>query len=81
MPWKDPWNWFPFLLAVGTEPHFNLQRILEALVIAGVTGAIVMWGTQQVLEERISSLQRDVQSIQTDVQQLRRDVYVPRGGR
>ena len=48
--------------------------LLIALVVAG--GSV--WGTVQVLGERLGYLTREVQHLRDDVQEMRRDLYSPR---
>lgn len=46
-------EWMPFILATGQQIHLSLARILEALIIALVTGGIALWGANLVLETKI----------------------------
>ena len=58
----------------------NLQRILEALIIAGITAAVVMYASIQVLGTRIDNMQKDVQRIEQSVNRINNDFYTPANG-
>lgn len=53
----DGVEWMPFILATGQQVHLSIARILEALIIAAVTGGVVLWGSYQVLKAEIDQLQ------------------------
>ena len=83
---KDP-SWLhllPFVLHTGQSQKLSVQRIAEAVIIAGITAGVVMYAGQQVLTERLSGLKSEVQSmskrvgdVDRKVEQLRSDLYVP----
>lgn len=83
---KDP-NWLgllPFMLHTGQSQKLSMQRIAEAVIIAGITAGVVMYAGQQVLAERLSGVSMEVQGVKQSVkdvdrkvEQLRRDLYVP----
>ena len=71
MPWRNPdiWQWVPFVgLAVGTKNSYHpvIVRLLEA----GIIGAVVTWGTVQVLGNDIAWIKSTMQQ-QTQQQNVR----------
>lgn len=48
-------EWIPFILAAGNQIHLSIARIVEALIIAAVTGGIVLYGSTKMLETKIDS--------------------------
>lgn len=54
------------------------QGVIEAIVIALITGAASSLVTVKVLERDIAALQTDVSRIHADLDKLRDDVYIPR---
>jgi hypothetical protein len=73
----------PFMIAgvAGAGVKMNYTRIFEALVIAGVTGAISVYATTKVLENDIEHIKQGHVYIMQQVDQLRKDLYVPRGSK
>jgi hypothetical protein len=72
----------PFMIAgVAGGVKMNYTRIFEALVIAGVTGAISVYATTKVLENDIEHIKQGHVYIMQQVDQLRKDLYVPRGSK
>jgi hypothetical protein len=54
----------------GTKwPH--LIRIIEAIVIAGVTGLVAMYGASAKLEATVGHLCDSIKEVKTDVKDLR----------
>lgn len=54
------------------------QGVIEALVIALVTGAASSFVTVKVLERDIVALREDVAEMKQDLDRIKSDVYVPR---
>lgn len=54
------------------------QGVIEALIIAMVTGAASSFVTVKVLERDIVALREDVTEMKQDLEKIRGDVYVPR---
>ena len=83
---KDP-NWLniiPFMLTAGQTQKLSVQRITEAVIIAGITAGVVMYTTQQVIAERLEGVRKDVQRVEqkvnivdTKVERIRDDLYIP----
>lgn len=46
----------PFILAVGQTNKINTTRVLESLIIAGITGGIVMYGAQAKLDAQMTEM-------------------------
>lgn len=84
---KDPSNWLnliPFMLHTGQTQKLSMQRIAEAVIIAGITAGVVMYSTQQVIAERLEGVRKDVQRVEqkvnvvdTKVERIRDDLYAP----
>lgn len=83
---KDP-SWLsliPFMLHTGQTQRISLQRVAEAIIIAGITAGAVMYTVQQVLVERLEWVRSDMQTVKQDikdvdrkVERLRADLYKP----
>ena len=70
----------PFLLSTGApQPRWNVQRFLEALIIAAATAGVSMYAVQERLSVEISHLNSSVQELKSEVRRIQSDVYVPRG--
>jgi hypothetical protein len=61
----------PFMLAtrratdgIALPAKLNLTRVLEALIIAGVTGAISMYGMQLKQESQMSEIKYEIAQLQ-----------------
>jgi hypothetical protein len=84
---KDPSNWLdliPFMLRAGQTQKLSMQRIAEAVIIAGITAGVVMYSTQQVIAERLEGVRKDVQRVEqkvnvvdSKVERIRSDLYAP----
>ena len=71
-------NWIPFTLSEGqAQPKMNIQRLIEALLIAAITGGIAMFATVQVLDTRLQNMQRDMQRLEQSVNRINNDFYQP----
>lgn len=70
-------NYVPFVgLAINGDNPKNrpiLTRLLEAVII----GAVAMYGTTKVLEERIENIARTQLEIKQEIRQIRNDFYRP----
>ena len=67
---------FPFLVAAAGGAQINTTRIVEALLIAALTGG----GTYSALKSDIDHLRDQQAQMRDDLRQLRQDLYVPRSG-
>lgn len=75
---EDLEKFVPFICAAGSQqPHWNIQRIVEAVIIAAIAGGMSVWATQQVLTERISGMERSLTKVEKKVDQMQRDLYRP----
>lgn len=71
-------NFIPFTLAEGqAQPKMNIQRIIEALLIAAITAGVAMYASMQVLDTRLQNMQNDVQRLEQSVKEMQRDLYRP----
>jgi uncharacterized membrane protein YidH (DUF202 family) len=71
----------PFMAITGVNrSHWHVQRIVEALIIAGIAGGVSVWGTQQYMDAKIGMIEQQLYEVKADIQQMRDDFYVPRFG-
>lgn len=77
---KELGEWVPFMASAALPPggKWNGQRIVEALIIAGITGGVATYSTQQVMQEKMATLTKEVREVKAEVYQIRQDFYVPR---
>lgn len=57
----------------------SVTRVIEAILIGGLTAAIIHIFSLPRFEERIETNTRTIVELRSEVAQLRRDLYVPRG--
>jgi hypothetical protein len=62
----------------STRSQVFAVRVTEAVVIAIVAASLSVWGTTQVLSERMNNMQRSLDKVESKVEQIYRDVYAPR---
>ena len=68
----------PFMISAGQKPpNMNTPRILEQIIAAAIIGAIVLYGTVQMLGSDIKALQKDIQRIERNQNKLYSDFYQP----
>ena len=66
---------YPFVLGVtGGGPKLNAQRIIEALIIAGVVGGITLYGNNAILSTKIEAIQASTDRIEAAQHQAQRDM-------
>lgn len=61
----------PFALATGKQPSWNLQRILEALVIALLTSYATMYAVQKQMETDIANIRASIAEIKSEGRDMR----------
>lgn len=61
----------PFALATGKQPSWNLQRILEALVIALLTSYATMYAVQKQMEVDIANIRASIAEIKSEGRDMR----------
>ena len=75
-------DYFPFILHVKALPcgeyRMDIKSIVQALIIAGVTSSIVMYGQQKSTAVQLEALANDVGEIKQNQKQIMRDFYAPR---
>ena len=49
-------DFIPFVLAAGNHIRLSPARILEAVIIAGVTGGVVLYGANMVLSTKVDQI-------------------------
>lgn len=71
----DRFAFLPFMLAT-TIPgaKVNVARIVEALVIAALTGAVSVYGVTKVLETKIVSLEQRLTAVEIDQKALKTEI-------
>jgi hypothetical protein len=62
----DFWASVPFLMTAANAngQKFNTTRILEGLIIAGITGAITLYGVQQKMDVQIAEIKTQMQKFE-----------------
>ena len=74
--WDRALDFVPFLLlsknGVG-KIELNLNRIIEAVLIAGLTGALVGWSVKGDIE----NVKKDVSEVKAQVSKIYSDIYRP----
>lgn len=58
----------PFILATGAEAKLNIPRVVEAVIIAGIT----MYGTQQVMAARLEGFEKAIDKIAATADEARK---------
>lgn len=64
-------RFLPFALATGKQPQWNLQRILEGLVIAALTSYATMYGVQKQLEVEVANLRASIAETRAEFRDTR----------
>lgn len=75
-------QFIPFVLATRRtadgvltgSAKLNTSRVLEGLVIAGITGAIVMYGVQQKLDAQLAELKAQMAQLQTRMMEQKAEI-------
>jgi len=69
----------PFMTPGDQRGHraVNTTRIIEALIIAAVIGAINLFGTSQAFDERFRYLKEQIGEIKQAVHRIQVDLYRP----
>lgn len=79
MPWGNPEWWIgmvPFLITGGDkQPKFSTARLIEAAIIAIVTGGVVLYGTVQVIGAQIESVQAQQRETTQQIRDVRREIH------
>ncbi len=73
----DPSNWLPFFLTAGSS-RLNVQRIIEAVIIAGISGGVTMYGAQKMLVTRLENMDRNIMRLEKRQERMFNDLYRPR---
>lgn len=75
-----PLDYVPFIHQRTGEDSYkmDIKAIIQALIIAAVTGMIVMYGTQKSLMIELTSIKEDIAEVKHSVREIRKDIYVPR---
>lgn len=73
----------PFVLATGAQApaKMNTTRVLESLIIAGITGAITMYGVQQRLDAQMAEIKAQMAEVKSRIAEdraeaIRRDLRI-----
>lgn len=68
----------PAVRITGHTVRQLVVQVLGGLLIATVVAGGSVWGTVQILGEKVGAVSREVQQLRGDVQEMRRDLYRPR---
>lgn len=68
----------PTVRITGHTARQLAVQVLGGLAIATVVAAGSVWGTVQILGEKVGAVSRDVMQLRGEVQEMRRDLYRPR---
>jgi len=68
----------PVVRITGHTVRQLVVQVLGGLLIATVVAAGSVWGTVQILGEKVGAVSREVQQLRGEVQEMRRDLYRPR---
>jgi len=73
-------DYVPFVHQSESEGSYQVdtKSIVQGIIIAGVTGLMVMYGTQRSLGVELVSIKRDIADVRKSVHDIRKDFYVPR---
>lgn len=68
----------PFTLtSEQDQPKMNIQRIVEAVIIATIIGGITMYASVGVISNDIKNLRSDMQRMEKSVNRITDDFYKP----
>ena len=68
----------PFILtSEQDQPKMNIQRIVEAVIIATIIGGITMYASVGVISNDIKNLRSDMQRMEKSVNRITDDFYKP----
>lgn len=74
-------QYIPFIgLALQDATNNTHQPIVIRLIEAAIIGGIVMYGTQQVMAERMDGFEDRLIEVKQDIKQIRSDIYTPYTG-
>lgn len=67
----------PFMASAvaGAGAKLSFPRIIEAIIIAAISGGLTMWVTVSVINTELTHLKTSVNELKADIKELRRDVY------
>lgn len=68
----------PTVRLTGHTVRQLVVQVLGGLLIATVVAGGSVWGTVQILGEKVGAVSREVQQLRGEVQEMRRDLYRPR---
>ena len=72
----------PFVQANGGGPSKPAwTRIIEAVLIAGLTAFATSYANQKVMQAELVNIKMDIGEIRAEQKQIRRDLYIPRPAR
>ena len=71
-------KFLPFLCMTGMgQPKWNVTRIIEAIIIAGLAAGASTWATQKVILVKVDNLQDTISKVEKQVDRIQRDLYRP----
>lgn len=71
-------EFIPFVLATGTPAHLRTQRIIEAVIIAALSGGASAYVSVAVMQADLKALSAKLTRIETTIDKMQGDLYIPR---
>jgi len=70
----------PFIYRRESEWGYRVDTkgILQAIIIAALTGAVTLYSTQQVILSRFDSMDMKIHDLSNRIDKLRDDLYIPK---
>jgi hypothetical protein len=65
----------PFMAAVSGGAKLSFPRLVEAIIIAAVSGGVTMWVTVSVINTELTHVKDSIQELKADIKELRGMVY------
>jgi hypothetical protein len=65
----------PFMMSATNGAKLSFPRLIEAVIIAAISGGLTMWVTVSVINAELEHLKGSMHELKEDIKELRRDVY------
>lgn len=73
-------SFIPFIMSVNGEYKINMTRIIEAVIISVLGGAVAGYITMVKMEVKMADLKEDVRRLEAKVDKIYGDIYRPEIG-